>query len=250
MPHAALTARWDQNLPAYGGWLVESSHSALDGYAQAGFHYVCIDCQHTVLDEAAVAEFLSRYRDAPIAILTRVSEINHALIGKLLDAGSDGILVPQVDTADEARAVVDACRYPPHGSRSLAAIRAGLGATPAEIEARALCLLMIETEEGLNNVEEICSVPGVSGIYVGPSDLSLSMGMVPSHGFSTDQLKDVFARIKAACDANGLVLGAHALDAKSTAKFLAWGCRYISLGTNTLLFSQAARALFAELPPQ
>ncbi len=250
MPHPALTARWEQNLPVYGGWLVESSHSALDAYAQAGFHYVCIDCQHTVLDEAAVAEFLGRYRDAPIAILTRVSEINHALIGKLLDAGSDGIFVPCVNTAAEARTVVGACRYPPRGSRSLATIRAGLGATPAEIEARALCLLMIETREGLENVEEICSVPGVSGIYVGASDLSLSLGMVPSQGFSTDQLADAFARIKAACDANGLLLGAHALDSKSTAKFLGWGCQYFSLGTNTLLFSQAARALYAELPSQ
>jgi 2-keto-3-deoxy-L-rhamnonate aldolase RhmA len=248
MPHPALTARWDKNQPAYGGWLVENSPSALDGYVQAGFDYVGVDCQHSLLDETEVAKFLGRYRDAPFAILTRVSANNHALIGKLLDAGSDGVIVPGVNTAAETRAAVDACRYPPNGSRSLGPIRAGLGTSPAAIEARALCLVMIETSEGLENVEEICRVPGLSGIYVGPGDLSIGLGMDPTGGFSTNQLADAFERIGKACDANGLILGAHALDGKSAAQCIAWGCRYLSFGSNTLVFGQGARALYADLP--
>lgn len=247
MPHSAFEKRWSQNLPAYGGWLVEPSESALDAYVQAGFHYVGLDCQHALLDETEAAKMLVRLRDAPFAVLTRVSENALAPIGKLLDAGSDGVIVPGVNTAEEAHAAATACRYPPRGTRSMGPIRAGMGLNPEQIEQRALCLVMIETKQGLENVEAICRVPGVSGVYIGPGDLSIGLGLSPMAAFSSDQLAEPIARIKAACDANRLVLGSHSLDAAFTRKCVQWGCKFISLGTNTMLFGQAAKGLFEQL---
>jgi 4-hydroxy-2-oxoheptanedioate aldolase len=154
--------------------------------------------------------------------MVRVSGNDHALIGKLLDAGSDGVIVPGVNNVAETQQAVNACRYPPHGQRSLGPIRPGLGVNPEALEARALCLVMIETKEGLENVEEICKVPGLSGIYIGPGDLSHGLGMDPGKGFSTNQLEDAYGRISAACKANKLVLGSHSIDAKFSHQCVAW----------------------------
>lgn len=245
--HEALTRRWAAGETAYGGWLVEESESALAAYAQAGFDYVGIDCQHSLLDESAAGRLVTRYRDAPFALLTRVSRNAVAPIGRLLDAGSDGIIVPGVNTVDEAEAAVAAMLYPPAGVRSFGPIRAGLGSTPAEISARALCLVMIETEAGLANVEAICAVPGVSGVYIGPADLSIALGLDQATAFTSDQLERPFARIRSACEANGLVLGAHALDRDSADRWIAWGASFVSIGSNVGLFAQAAGTLQASL---
>jgi 4-hydroxy-2-oxoheptanedioate aldolase len=247
MPHAALTARWDQNLPAWGAWLVEDSPASIETYAQAGFHYVGIDCQHSLLAEIDAARMLWRFRDAPFAIMVRVSGNDHALIGKLLDAGSDGVIVPGVNNVAETKRAVDACRYPPHGQRSLGPIRPGLGVNPEALEARALCLVMIETKDGLENVEEICQVPGLSGIYIGPGDLSHGLGMDPGKGFSTNQLEEAYGRISKACKANGLVLGSHSIDAKFSHQCVAWGCQFVTTGSNQMLLGRASRELMAEL---
>lgn len=247
MPHAALTARWDQGLPAWGAWLTEDSPATIETYAQAGFHYVGIDCQHSLLAEVDAARLLWRFRDAPFAILTRVSGNDHALIGKLLDAGSDGVIVPGVNNVAETKRVVDACRYPPHGQRSLGPIRPGLGTNPDALEGRALSLVMIETREGLENVEAICQVPGLSGIYIGPGDLSHGLGMDPMLGFSTNQLEDAYRRIAKACQANGLVLGSHSISAQYSHQCVEWGCQFVTTGANQMLLAQASRALFAEL---
>jgi 4-hydroxy-2-oxoheptanedioate aldolase len=106
---------------------------------------------------------------------------------------------------------------------------------------------MIETKEGLENVEEICKVPGLSGIYIGPGDLSHGLGMDPGKGFSTNQLEDAYGRISAACKANGLVLGSHSIDAKFSHQCVAWGCQFVTTGSNQMLLGRASRELMAEL---
>ena len=157
--------------------------------------------------------------------------------------------VPYFELSAEAEAAISACRYPPRGTRSLGPIRAGLGRLPEEIEARALCFLMIETKEGMANLDAIASVPGLAGIYVGPADLSIGLGMDPAGAFASDQLAGIFAQIRAACDVHGLKLGSHALDVAFSRQVVDWGCDFVTIGTSGLLLTQICRSLLGELRP-
>jgi 4-hydroxy-2-oxoheptanedioate aldolase len=207
---------------------------------------VGIDCQHSTLDESAAATFVRGWRST--VWLGRVGANTAARIGKLLDAGVDGVIVPGVDNAEEAAEAVASCRYPPIGVRSFGPIRAGMGLSASSLE-DVLCLPMIETISGLENVELICSVPGVSGVYIGPADLSVALGLPVETAFSSDQLADQFRRIARACDEHDLLLGAHAVDAASARRWEELGCRYVSVGSDVALLNQAARRLKRQLVP-
>lgn len=227
---------------AVGGWLVERSTSAIRGYASAGYDYVGIDCQHSYIDERDVAEILSHPMPHDVPIIVRASGLDAAKIGRILDAGVDAVIVPGIDTGDQAIAAVAACRYPPRGTRSFGPLHPRLGFDPVEVENRALRLLMIETSTGLENTETICSTPGVDGIYIGPADLSIGLGLPPLTAFSTDQLHGAISRIRKTCTANGLLLGAHAMDSASALRWKSLGIDFVSVGSNIGFFNQSAQA--------
>ena len=233
MAHAAFERRWAEKQPAYGGWLTENSTAAIDAYAQAGFDYVGIDCQHALLDETEVARIIDRLRDAPFAVLARPSHNAAAPIGKLLDAGADGVIIPGVNTRAEAEAAISASRYPPRGTRSLGPIRAGLGRLPEEIEARALCFLMIETKEGIDNLDEILSVPGVDCAYVGPSDLAYALGLKPTGDNRDEAHQRVCMEILEACKRHGVAPGMHTGSVEFTTKWLKAGFQMVTLGSDS-----------------
>src|ERR1700722_1957446 len=177
MTHASLTAAWNNGRAAIGGWITSDSLHLIELYDRAGYDYVGIDCQHTPVNESAAALMLQRSAGRRSAIVVRVSKNDPSLIGRLADAGADGVIVPMVSSPDEARSAVAACRYPPHGVRSFGPMRAELGLDLKELEGRVSLLVMIETAEGLEQVNEIAAVPGVAGIYVGPADLSICLGV-------------------------------------------------------------------------
>jgi len=240
MAHAALSRRWDGDTPAFGGWLTSDSESTLELFGRLGYDYVGIDTQHTVLSEAQAAVLLRRLATAAFAVMVRVPANAAAAIGRVLDAGADGVIVPMVSTAAEARDAVSACRYPPEGLRSFGPMRADLGFDLGQIEARASCFVMIETAQGLANVEEICAVPGLAGVYIGPADLSIGLGLNPMLAFTTDQLRDPVESIRAACTRNGLVMGAHSLNGADAARWAARGARLVSIGADSVMLATIA----------
>lgn len=227
------------------GWLITGSEVALEGYLAAGFDLVTVDCQHGFLDETAVARLL-RARPAK-TIMVRVSDGRAAPITKVLDAGAAGVIVPSVESPEQAAAAVAACRYPPLGERSYALMRTDLGPDPDQIAAAVACWAMVETRDGLEQVERICAVDGLAGIFVGPADLSLTLGLPLAGAFHTDQLAPAFARIRAACQRYGLRLGAHAVDPASAARWAGYGCDYVTVGNEVALARQASSVLLAEL---
>jgi len=247
MTHSRLKERWDAGEVAYGGWLMEGYDRAVEAYELAGFDYVGFDCQHSLLDEAAAGALIRRFSSPEHAMIARANSQAPAGIGKLLDAGADAVIVPMVNNPEEAARIVEAFRYPPRGGRSFGPILSGMGAGPAEIEARALCIVMIETAEGLEKVDEIAAVDGVDGFYVGPADLSIGLGLPYAGAFTTDQLVPAFERIRAACDKHGVVLGAHASSADSAHRWVDLGCQFVSLNSNIALLTSAARQLHADL---
>jgi 4-hydroxy-2-oxoheptanedioate aldolase len=240
MAHATLTARWQAGEPAFGGWVTGDSESTVAMFGRLGYDYVGIDTQHSPLSEAQAAVLVRRLVNAPYAAIVRVSKNDHAFIGRLLDAGADGIIVPMVSTAADAAAAVSACRYPPEGLRSFGPYRSDLGYDLPALQERVSCFVMIETSEGLANVRDICAVPGLAGVYIGPGDLSIGLGLDAMLAFSTDQLQEPVRAIKAACAEFGLIMGSHSLNATDARRWVGRGAQLVSLGADSVMLSTIA----------
>src|SRR3712207_2263361 len=166
---------WEEGRAAYGSWLVVPGSFGAELMARVGVDYVCVDGQHGILGYDAMVPMFQAISAAGVAPITRVVQNDPGEIGKALDAGAWGVIVPLVSNAQEAARAVAACRYPPRGMRSYGPVRASAAtglSDPDELGAEALCLVMVETREGLNNVEEIAATPGLDGIYIGPGDLA------------------------------------------------------------------------------
>ncbi|MGV0643281.1 HpcH/HpaI aldolase family protein [Mycolicibacterium sp. XJ879] len=209
-----MTSSLQQALAAkervWGGWVVGPTIIAPEEFAHAGYDYVGFDLQHGYLDDADVALLLRRLEHVPIGTAVRLASADPAPIGRVLDAGADAVIVAMVESPEQAAAAVAATRYPPAGVRSYGPLRASLGREPAEHEARVTVLAMIESAQGLSALDEICGVPGLSGIYVGPADLAISLGRLPAEAWTAPAVQDAIIRAHDAATAAGLIAGIHA----------------------------------------
>ena len=166
----------------WGGWVVGPTAIGPEEFARAGYDYVGFDTQHGYLDDADVAQLLRRLEHVPIATAVRLPSTDPAPIGRVLDAGADAVIIAMVESPDQAAEAVAATRYAPSGVRSFGPLRASLGYDTAALESRVSVFAMIETARGLSALDEICAVPGLSGIYVGPADLAISRGIGVARG--------------------------------------------------------------------
>src|SRR4029453_359333 len=174
---------WAENRTAFGLWSVMPGTTGAEILAKAGADYVCVDQQHGVIDYGSPRPVFQGTPAGGGAPITRVLSNDPFLIMKALDAGSWGVIVPLVNSAEDAAPPVSACRYPPQGIRSFGPVLAAdvIGSRdPEELGGEVLCLVMVETREALERVGEIAATPGLDGIYIGPSDLALSLGLPPT----------------------------------------------------------------------
>jgi 4-hydroxy-2-oxoheptanedioate aldolase len=162
-----------------GYWSVMDCPIATEWVAHVGWDYIALDLQHGVIDYHGMVAGLTAIDSAagPVG-LVRVEANNPTPIARALDAGAAGVIVPPLNTGAEAAQAVASATYPPNGIRSNGGIRAQLriGPLPADADRDTLVLTMIETSQGLANVEEIAATPGLDGVYVGPSDLRMALG--------------------------------------------------------------------------
>jgi 4-hydroxy-2-oxoheptanedioate aldolase len=229
-----LQAALAEKQQVWGGWVVGPTVLGSEEFAQAGYDYVGFDTQHGYLDDADVALMLRRLEHVPIATAVRLPCADPAPIGRVLDAGADAVIIAMVETPEQAAVAVAATRYAPSGVRSFGPLRATLGLRTEDLEARAGIYVMIETAAALPALAEICAVPGLSGVYVGPADLSISMG----HGLSSPpEVLDTIEIIRTTADAAGLVTGVHAGNGTVGRAMAGRGFRMITLASE----SQALR---------
>jgi 4-hydroxy-2-oxoheptanedioate aldolase len=221
----------------FGGWVVGPTIIGPEEFAAAGYDYVGIDIQHGYLDDADVALLLRRLEHVPIATAVRLPSADPAPIGRVLDAGADAVIIAMVESPEQAAAAVAATRYAPEGVRSFGPLRASLGVDPAAHEARTSVFAMIETAKGIAALDDICAVPGLTGVYVGPADLAISLGHPPAESLSTPAVLDAVARIRSAVSDAGLVPAIHANAGKPGKAMAEMGFRMISLASE----SQALR---------
>jgi 4-hydroxy-2-oxoheptanedioate aldolase len=224
----------------YGGWTVIADVIAVGAMAASGLDYVVIDLQHggaTEHDLPALTTAISRAGATPVA---RVRHAHPADIGRALDLGCAGVVVPNVESAEQALAVVGACHYPPTGYRS-----AG-GALVADEEP--FCVIMVESSAALADLEATLAVPGVDGIYVGPRDLSYSLGgeLNPEDPV----LRPALERVWAACRSAGKPSGVHSADGTTARLYRENGCRLVNVVADAPAIARtAATELAVARPP-
>jgi len=233
-----------------GYWSVLDAPVVLERLARVGYDYVAIDAQHGLLGYAGVLSGLMAI-DAGAAAggtatvgLVRVQGNEVAAIGQALDAGAHGVIVPLIDSAADAVRAVAAAKYPPRGARSYGPMRSQLriGPTPAESDAATVVLVMVETAEGLANVEEIAAVPGISGLYVGPSDLALALGAAyPGDPAVAERFDAALARIRAAAASAGVPVVIHTPDGETARRRLAEGFAGVTIASDLVHLEAAAR---------
>lgn len=238
-----VRARWAEGGVTLGMWTAIPDPFALELTAHPELTYICLDQQHGLIDYSNLVALLPIVERHGILPITRVPANEPWVIGRSLDAGAMGIVVPMVSTAQEAAAAVSACRYAPEGVRSFGPIRAALAAgtnDPQRLQS-VLCIVMVETIEGLNNLPEIVATPGVDAVYVGPADLALSLGVTPKlEATDPDHVKAIEA-IRLACRAGGLAAGIQCNDGDHARREIEAGFQMVTIGKDSGLLKAAVQ---------
>lgn len=240
-----LRDRWRAGKPTFGAWCTIPSPLCAEIIGQLGFDWACVDLQHGLAGLETAAPMLQAISTTGAVPLARVPANEPWLVMRVLDLGAGGVIVPLVSSPEEAARAATACRYPPAGIRSWGPVRGApaLGGDARERNNRVLCLVMIETREGVEHLDEICAVPGVDGVYVGPRDLALSHGLEPGL-----ELERLIEGILAVCRSRGVPAGIHARSGESAAAYAKAGFSFASLASDReLLAGGAAAALAAAL---
>ncbi|KUI28241.1 aldolase [Mycobacterium sp. IS-1496] len=245
-PRGRLRDALDEKAPVFGGWVVGPTATGPEAFAAAGYDYLGIDCQHGYLGDAGAAAMLRGLEHLPIATVVRLPTADAAPIGRVLDAGADAVVIAMVESADEAAAAVAATRYPPSGVRSYGPLRPSLGHNTADLQNRADVFAMIETTQGLSAVGDICAVPGLGGLYVGPADLAISMGYGPTSAWREPEVRNAMTHIAAAAAAAGVVPGVHAGSGAVGKDAVDMGFRMITLASESQALRRGAAAHLAE----
>ncbi len=227
----SLRDRWSGGA-ALGAWMFLREPMTAEAAARMGYDYVVVDLQHGVASEPEALAMMQAAEAAGAIPVARVSTNHPMTIGRALDAGALAVIVPMVNSADDARAAVAACRYPPVGTRSygpVAAISRYSDDYARVANETVCCLVMIETVQALENLDAILSVPGIDGVYVGPVDLSLTLGLPPRPDNDAPEFLDAIDLILAGCARHGIVPAIHA-DERLAAGWIARGFRMVTVG--------------------
>ena len=219
-----------------GYWSVIDSPVSTEWLAHVGWDYIALDLQHGLIGYDGMVRGLQAVDSAagPAGVV-RVEANDPTYIGKALDAGARMVIVPLVDTAEDAARAVSATRYPPVGIRSYGPMRSQLrvGPVPADANRDTAVVAMIETPNGLANVEAICGVPGLDGVYVGPSDLRLAVGGASTTDVSVDDaFETALVRVQRAAAAAGIAAGIHTAAGADAARRLAQGYTFATVSSD------------------
>lgn len=242
MKQNTALAAWRAGEQTIGGWLSLANTHTAEMMAHAGFDWLCLDLQHGLLDYADLRHMLPAISTTDTIPLVRVAANAPDQIMKVLDAGAMGVIVPLINSRAEALAAVNACLYPPQGGRSFGPLRAALSLGvdyAAQANDQIACIVMIETWDGLENLEEIVTTPGLGGVYIGPADLALALGL-PAKGDTDDpvHLASVM-KIFEACRRHAVPVGIHTSGLDFAHQRLAAGFNFVTLGSDAGFLSRA-----------
>jgi len=239
--------------PSIGTWMSMAHPSIAEILAMAGYDWVVIETEHTAIDVSEVLRLIIAIERRGSLPLVRLAWNDPIQAKAVLDSGAAGVLVPMVNSKADAELAVQMTKYPPLGFRGVGLARAqgygeNFGAYVQNANADTLLIVQIEHKDALANIEEILSVPGIDGTFIGPYDLSLSLG-IPGQ-ISHPEVLAAKRRVLDATLAHGLIAGVHFVQPRTAAddcrQAVTEGYRFIALGTDILFLGDSARALQKE----
>lgn len=242
--------------PSFGTWLSLGDLYATRVMARAGFDWLTLDIEHSPIDWSQAAMIFGAIADAGCVPIARVPKGNHDYIKRALDSGAWGIVVPMVDTVEQAKIAIAAAKYPPVGNRSLGgglhAINFDASAVEYFRDANDEILVILQTESptGVANAEAIYSLPGVDAIFVGPVDLRAQMRCRDGSEASDEEFEDMLARVVAAGKKTGTPTGMHTMDVASAHRRAEQGMQFIAVGSELRMMTQKAQEIVKGLQPQ
>jgi 4-hydroxy-2-oxoheptanedioate aldolase len=230
--------------PAFGYALKLASPIAAEFLSSCGADFLSIDTQHGSWGGDSAIRGLAAVCGGPAVPMARVTYNRFDLIGRLLDAGSMGIVIPMVDTREEAQAAAAACRFPPDGERSYGTGRCLIYGDdyPEWINEQVFVAVQIESVQAVENAEAILSVPGVDGCMVGPADLALSMGFPPKEAPNRDEHARALERVLQVCRDTGKIPGIDTGNIDAAIRQGQRGYRFLVINNDLRLLTSAAAA--------
>jgi 2-dehydro-3-deoxyglucarate aldolase/4-hydroxy-2-oxoheptanedioate aldolase len=238
--------------PLIGALLQMPLPEVAEIYAEAGYDWLFIDLEHSPMDARAALGLLAAV-DGRVPCVVRVPANDEAAIKKALDIGATGVIVPLVNDAAAARLAVGRCKYPPAGIRSVGVTRAQRFGFTLEAYMDAAnddiaVIVQIEHAEAVRNIDAILDVPGIDAVFVGPFDLSGSMGKPGA--IDDPEVQAAITEVTRACERRGVARGVYAHTPAHARRYLAEGYRMIGLCTDYILLARAASAALAETRAQ
>lgn len=246
---AALKA----GLPQVGTWLSLGDVAAARMMARIGFHWLTVDLEHSPIGWDRAGLLFGAIADAGCTCLARVPRGDHDYIKRVLDAGAHGIVVPMVNTVEEAKLAIAAAKYPPVGNRSVGGSLHALnfGATPGDYYKHAnneiLVVLQTESPQGVENAEAIYSLPGVDAIFVGPNDLTAQMRSPEGIDPTPEEFHAMMQRILATGKKVGTPVGLHVQTVDQVKQRIGEGWQFIALGSELRFMVSEAQRLTSAL---
>jgi len=242
--------------PQVGTWLSFGNVHASRLMARAGFPWLTVDLEHSPIDFDTAATMFGAIADAGCVPLARVPRGSHDLIKRVLDAGAMGIVVPMVNTVEEAQVAIAAAKYPPVGNRSLGGALHALNfdATAGDYYKNAndeiLVVLQTESPQGVENAEAIYSLPGVDAIFVGPNDLTAQMRAADGSDPTPDELEAMLQRVLATGKQVGTPVGLHVQSTDVVRQRIGEGWQFIALGSELRMMLSRAQEFVQDLELQ
>jgi 4-hydroxy-2-oxoheptanedioate aldolase len=202
-----LRRLWADGRVAINGWIAAPPIITAEAMAAAKWDALTVDLQHGTADYASLLAMLPVIERSGAAPLVRVPWLDEGIVMRVLDAGAMGVIAPMIESPEDAARLVAACTYPPEGRRSFGPIRARFAwgdDYPSWANDEVVLLAMVETRGGVEALDEIVTVPGLAGIYIGPSDLSISHGYSPGFDRQEPEMQEVISSILEKCQTAGI----------------------------------------------
>jgi len=241
----SLTRIWAENRAALNGWLAIPDGFASEIMAHQGWDSLTVDLQHGVVDYAAAVRMLTAIGTTDVVPVVRVPWLDPGIIMKSLDAGALAVICPMINTAADARVLADAMRYAPQGGRSYGPIRASF-AHGADYPKRAneivTAFAMIETKQAMAVLDDILATPGIDGVYVGPNDLALTLGLAPQFDPTHRTMLDAFDHILARAKHHGKRAAIHTGSAGYAKTMANKGFDLVTVGSDARFIAAGAAA--------
>jgi 4-hydroxy-2-oxoheptanedioate aldolase len=241
---------WQAGKPVINGWCGIPSGFAAEVMAHAGWDSVVVDMQHGVVDYQAMVSMLQGISTTEAMPIVRVPWNDPAHVMKALDAGAYGVICPMINSRAECEKFVGACRYAPQGYRSSGPIRAvlyGGSDYPAKANDIVLAFAMIETQEALDNLDEILSVKGLDAIYVGPSDLSLSLGHPAGLDKPDEWMMTALKKIIDGCRRHKIHAGIHTGVPAYAKRMIEMGFAFVTVGGDARFLTAGSQQTVHEM---